>query len=140
MQQHHTATGAPAGKILLVDDSEVVTQTIKTYLETYGHQVAMENSAFKAVSAALREQPDVVVLDIKMPGRDGGSILEQMRSEPTLAHTPVIFLTGLLTKDETGDGIERQGSIYLSKQAKFSALLKLVNRLVANRNNVCVAV
>lgn len=124
---------APTGKILLVDDSEVVTQTVKTYLETYGHRVAIENSAFRAVVAALREQPDLIVLDIKMPGRDGGSVMEHIRSEPTLAHVPIIFLTGLLTKEETGEGIERQGAHYLSKQAKFNTLLRLVNRLIGER-------
>lgn len=121
------------GRVLLVDDSEAVTRCVSSYLETYGHSVVQENSPFRAHSTARREKPDVIVLDIKMPGRDGGSVLEQIREDAEIKHTPVIFLTGLMTADETGDGLERDGCIFLSKQAKFSVLLRLVNRMLAAR-------
>lgn len=125
------SNAAHTGRVLLVDDSAAVTKCVRSYLETYGHEVVEENSPFKVVATALQSRPDVVVLDIKMPGRDGGTVLEHLRQEHDLAQVPVIFLTGLMTVDETGEGLERHGCYYLSKQAKFSVLLRLVNRLLA---------
>jgi CheY-like chemotaxis protein len=127
------------GRVLLVDDSEAVTRCVSSYLETYGHGVVEENSPFRAHATARRERPDVIVLDIKMPGRDGGAVLEQIREDPELRHTPVIFLTGLMTAEETGEGLERDGCVFLSKQAKFSILLRLVNRMLAARPAHAVA-
>ena len=88
-------------KILLVDDDTALLDMMASILEETGkYEVRTEDDPKKAKSTALAFGPDLMVLDIAMPGMDGGDVAAQMKNNVVLGKMPIIFLTSLLTKDE----------------------------------------
>jgi two-component system sensor histidine kinase/response regulator len=81
-------------------------------------------------------QPDLVILDVMMPELDGGRLAAQMKDDPVLAETPVIFLTGSVRKEEVED---KQGIIggmpFLAKPVQLDELLDWIDRLVPVRRS-----
>jgi CheY-like chemotaxis protein len=99
--------------ILVVDDVPDSQEPLARYLEKAGHQVRLAHNAVDALNAILDNKPDVVVLDLLMPGFDGPSVLEVARTYIRLQSLPVVVLTAL----EEGPLIER------ARKAKVSAIL-----------------
>jgi len=80
--------------------------------------------------------PDLVILDVMMPELDGGRLAAQMKEDPALAETPVIFLTGSVRKEEVEDkeGIIG-GTPFLAKPVQIEELLDWIDRLVPARRS-----
>ena len=93
-------------RILVVDDEPSVTRSLKLTLESgSGYEVLGENNATNTLSTARAFRPDLVLLDVIMPGMDGGDVAARLRADPLLRDTPIIFLTALVSNEET-DGHE----------------------------------
>ena len=85
-------------KILVIDDEQSIRELLNTLLHRKGYDVVLAESGKKGLELFRRERPDVMVLDLKMPGMDGLTVLQQVRSlEPK---QPVIILTGAGTAEE----------------------------------------
>ncbi len=90
-------------RILVVDDEPSVTRNLKLNLEADGDfKVHIENDANRTVPAARSFRPDLILLDVIMPGVDGGEAAARLESDPFLRQTPIIFLTAIVTNEETG--------------------------------------
>jgi len=88
--------------ILVVDDEINLTHMLKRGLEATGkYQVVEENDGSRAIATARRVRPDLVILDVMMPEVDGGTIAAELAETQELKHVPVVFLTAILTKEET---------------------------------------
>lgn len=88
-------------RILIVDDEAAITRLLKLNLEqTNEFIVRTENSPTSALQAALEFQPDLILLDVIMPGLDGGYLAAQMQAHPELRNKPIVFLTAAATKEE----------------------------------------
>src|SRR5207245_4841882 len=85
--------GVMARKILVVDDEAVLVETIAYNLEQAGYQVITAAEGASALQAAQRETPDLVILDIMLPGMDGLEVCRQLRRESNRATTPIMMLT-----------------------------------------------
>ena len=117
-------------RILIVDDDRDSTHLLKILLEkTRGYIVLEENDAAKAHQSAHNFRPDLILLDIMMPWKDGGDVARQIDADPQLQRTPIIFLTGLVTKSEARAGLRIQGYPVLAKPIKIP---DLINRLEEN--------
>ncbi len=81
-------------KILVVDDNDASAKTMGWTLEILGHQIQLANDGPTALQEALSFIPDVVLLDIGLPGMNGYQVCEKMRHEPALGHTVFIAQTG----------------------------------------------
>lgn len=81
-------------KVLIVEDDRDLRQGLTLRLVSWGYDVVQAEDGFFAVSVARNEQPDVVLLDIGLPGSDGLSVLERYAKLPMLSGTPVVVLTG----------------------------------------------
>ncbi|MCI0744918.1 MAG: response regulator [Verrucomicrobia subdivision 3 bacterium] len=95
-------------RILLVDDEKSFTNLLKLNLEDTGkYEVRVENWAEDAYSAAKEFKPDLVLLDIIMPRMPGGNVAAQIKEDPALKDTPIVFLTAAVRKHqvEENDGI-----------------------------------
>jgi len=99
--------------VLLVDDELEAQEPLARYLEKAGHQVRLARNPVDALNAIVESRPDVVVLDLMMPGLDGAAVLEVMRSSIRLQSLPVIVLTAV----EEGPLMER------ARKANASAIL-----------------
>ena len=117
-------------RILIVDDQWDSTHLVKILLEKIGsYCVLEENDAVKAHQSAHNFRPDLILLDIMMPWKDGSEVARQIDADPQLQRTPIIFLTALVTKSEARAGRRIQGYPVVAKPINIP---ELINRLEEN--------
>lgn len=91
----------PIQKVLLVDDDPRIRKIAQISLEGVGGwQVSLVASGFEAIEVALKEHPDVILLDVMMPEMDGPTTLSKIREKEEIANIPVIFFTAKVQKQE----------------------------------------
>ncbi len=91
----------PGSRVLLIDDEPDLRRLAEVSLSAVGGwKVTSCASGAEGVEAALREPPDLVLLDVQMPGLDGPQTLAALRREPALAAVPVVFLTATCAEDD----------------------------------------
>ncbi len=115
-------------RILLVDDEVGFTNLVKLNLEKSGrYEVRIENDPTNALVAAREFKPDLVLLDIVMPGKDGGEVLSEMEQEPVLNDVPVVFLTATISLKgvESRDGLIR-GMSFIAKPVDPKTLMRRI--------------
>lgn len=122
------STGAvKTAKILVVDDEPEITEIIEAFLENAGYVVKVENSPEKAIRLAREIKPDLILLDIMMPGIDGYTICNRIKEDPGMGNIPVIFLTGKDSKDDQGRSFQVGGDMFIKKPFSCERLLEIVN-------------
>ncbi len=117
-------------RILVVDDSPTETEAFRAVLEKNGHEVLNAENGADGVAVARQERPDLVLMDIVMPGLNGFQATRQLTRSPETKHIPVIIVT---TKDQETDrvGGKRQGaSGYLVKPVSETRLLSEIGALL----------
>jgi len=87
-------------KILIVDDEKDILLTLGKRLESEGYTVITADNGSDAIVLARSKLPDIILLDVLMPGIDGGKIAEKLKDNLETKNIPVIFLTALLSKTE----------------------------------------
>lgn len=115
-------------RILIVDDSPTETYKFREILERHGHQVLEAANGADGVAVARQEKPDLVLMDVVMPGLNGFQATRQLTKGPDTAHIPVVIVT---TKDQETDRVwgKRQGARdYLTKPVDESLLLDVIDR------------
>ncbi|HEX7517202.1 MAG TPA: response regulator [Chthoniobacterales bacterium] len=119
-------------RALIVDDDPNLSRLAGVILETTNlYEVRIESQAMRALTAAREFKPHIVLLDVDMPGRDGGEVANDIRADPALSQTRILFLTGLVSKDEAGDSaLVSGGSHFLAKPIEPAVLLQTVARLL----------
>ncbi len=116
-------------KVLVVEDQPSVVAIVRYHLESAGFEGVFAGDVEEAWRHIVRESPDVAVLDIKLPGSDGWSLLQKIRSDGRYHRMPVVVLTGLL-EPEIAERAATMGADYLSKPFAASALLSKIKGLV----------
>ena len=113
-------------RILVVDDEPSVTRNLKLTLESGGgYEVLGENHATNALISARVFRPDLILLDVMMPGMDGGDVAARLRADPLLRDTPIIFLTALVSNEETdGHEMDSGAETFLAKPVDIGELRK----------------
>jgi DNA-binding response OmpR family regulator len=86
-------------RVLLADDDRVLTHYLSSQLRSKGCDVVVVHDAMQLLTAAMRSAPDVIVLDIQMPGGTGREALRKLKQSTKTAHIPVLVLTGLPDAD-----------------------------------------
>jgi CheY-like chemotaxis protein len=120
-----TSESGDKRRILIVDNDRESTHLVKVLLEKTGRYFVLEeNDATKAHLSARNFRPDLILLDIVMPGKDGGEVAAQIEADLELHGTPIIFLTALITKAETKAGLRIQGHSFLAKPISIPELIK----------------
>jgi CheY-like chemotaxis protein len=117
-------------RIFIVDDESGFTRLLKLTLEGTGRYLVKEiNDGTSAWLAAREFKPDLVFLDIVMPKIDGGEVAQKIRSDPALAHVPIIFLTAIVAKREAGQEIG--GYPFLAKPVSLEAITACIEEHLA---------
>ena len=87
-------------RILIVDDEQSFTRLIKLNLEKTGRYEVLEENRSWNLAAVRGFKPDLILLDVIMPGLDGGQVAARLQADPNTRHIPVIFLTATVRKQE----------------------------------------
>jgi len=91
-------------RILVVDDDKSIIEIVQAYLEQAGYSVLTAYNGTSAMDTLRREKPDLLILDLMLPDRDGWDITRSIRHDKRLATTPIIMLTpGLMTATKLWD-------------------------------------
>jgi len=104
-----------AQRILVVDDDKGIVRLVRAYLEQAGYRVFVAYDGEMALSVIRNERPDLVVLDLMLPGRDGWDITRIVRADPTLAGIPIIMLTARVEDTDRIIGLELGADDYITK-------------------------
>jgi len=118
-------------KIMIVDDDDLIVRCMCKQLEQFGHQqFVATTSGQEAVELAVKEQPDVVLLDIMMPDVDGLQILRTLRATPATRFTPVLILTAATDSETKQEALKLGATDFLGKPVDASELGLRVRNLV----------
>jgi CheY-like chemotaxis protein len=128
---------AKATRILVIDDDENVQDLMQRLLSREGFRVVGATNGAKGIQLAKEIKPDVITLDVLMPGQDGWSVLNQLKSDPDLARIPVVMQSML---DEPGKAFMLGASDYLTKPVERSRIIEVVRRLQNQENRRALVV
>jgi two-component system cell cycle response regulator len=115
-----------AATILIADDSLVIRAIVRSGLEEEGYLVIEADDGLTAVEQCRQQRPDVVLLDIEMPGLDGHQVLNQLKADAELKNIPVVFLTSRTGMDDIVAGLRGGAHDYLKKPFEPAELLARV--------------
>jgi len=122
-------------RVLIVEDSTDIAELVRHYLERAGHAVDVASSGSEALPRAHRAAPDLIVLDLMLPGMDGLLVCQALRRDPATAAIPVIMLTARGEEADRVRGLELGADDYVTKPfspkelvARVAALLRRVDR------------
>jgi DNA-binding response OmpR family regulator len=116
-------------KILVVDDDRSIRSLIAATLELEGYEVRMAEDGFSALRAVEAFQPDVVVLDVMMPGLDGHQVLQRLRSSDRGATLPVVMLTAYADDSTAWQAWTEGVDYFLAKPFEAEDLLRYLEYL-----------
>lgn len=117
--------------ILVVDDEPDVVEIVRVRLERDGHALIGVTSGAAALTNALTRPPDLIVLDLMMPGMDGFEVLRQLKSNPHTANTPVILLTARADYGAKAQAWEMYADHYITKPFDLDVLAQTVQNTLA---------
>ena len=118
-------------RVLIVDDSPTEMHKMSAILSKHGHEIFTAESGEEGVAKAKETLPDVVLMDVVMPGLNGFQATRQLSKNPTTSHIPVIIVT---TKDQETDRLwgRRQGAKgYLAKPVEDKLLMNAIAEVLA---------
>ncbi len=117
-------------KVLLVDDEPNIRVALRFLVQNEGYQVLEAANGEEALQKMEEHQPDIVVLDVMMPGIDGFEVAKRIRATPNFEHTRIIFLTAKGTQNDRFQGYATGGEVYLTKPFDNAELINTINEVV----------
>jgi DNA-binding response OmpR family regulator len=118
------------GRVLVVDDNDDIRSLVEFKLTQAGYAVEAARDGVDALAQVRGWLPDLVVLDVAMPGMTGYEVCKEMRGDPATAHIPVIMLTARDSTDFTTLGYMAGADLYLTKPIVLRTLLEKVESLI----------
>lgn len=116
--------------ILVVEDDEIVARTIERCLRGSENRIRVANSGVEGLQAARREIPDLVILDVVLPGMDGYTVCKELRSDSLLEDVPVLFLTARTRDEDKITGLSAGADDYLCKPFNIDELLLRIQAIL----------
>ncbi len=117
-------------RVLIVEDEVDIADLIMFNLQRAGYGVSKAHDGITGTEAAIRERPDLIVLDLMLPGRDGYSVFREVRRDPRTSHIPVIMLTARAQTEDRIQGLEAGADDYLTKPFSPKELVLRVNAIL----------
>jgi DNA-binding response OmpR family regulator len=126
--------------VLVAEDDRMILDMLVFTLEGAGHRVLTRTDGLAALEAARRERPDLVLLDIAMPGATGHEVCQSLRAEPGTAGLPVIMLTARAQWLDVSAGFDSGADDYLVKPFSPQELLERIEHLLSSTGQAGTAV
>jgi DNA-binding response OmpR family regulator len=119
-----------AKKILLVDDSETILQMEQMILRQDRYELAVARNGKEGIAKALEFKPDLILMDVLMPGLDGFAALRQLRQHPHMSAVPIVMVTSKCELESMENGYESGCSDYIVKPIDGVELIAKVRNLL----------
>ncbi len=119
--------------ILVIDDDEQMLQVVGMMLRRGGHQALLANTPQQGLAHIVEQKPDLVVLDVMMPGMSGYELCRQVRARAELADLPILILSARSQEVDRQAGLQSGATDYLSKPIMSQALLQRIDELLSQR-------
>lgn len=116
--------------VLVIEDDEIVARTIERSLRGEEFKITVANSGVEGLKIARKLIPDIVILDVVMPGMDGYTVCREMRADPALADVPILFLTAKIKDEDKIAGFNAGADDYLSKPFNIDELILRVRAIL----------
>jgi two-component system alkaline phosphatase synthesis response regulator PhoP len=117
----------PKKKVLVADDDEHIVELLELVLQDAGYEVVTAQDGREAIVRAVQDRPDVIILDILMPGLDGWETCEHLLSHEQTASTPIIFLTARVRPEDQLRGWYAGCFDYITKPFEVDQLLRRIH-------------
>ena len=116
--------------VLVADDKATSRELVRTVLEKSGYTVAEASDGIEALRNARELKPDLIILDLDMPGMDGFGVIQEIRRDRELAATPVLALTASAMQGDRERALSAGFTGYIAKPIQLNALRSEVERLL----------
>jgi DNA-binding response OmpR family regulator len=117
-------------KVLVVDDDPNVFELVQLYVEADNVEVLQALDAYAGLDLAMRQRPDVIVLDVMMPGMDGLEMCRALRDTSTVAKTPVIILSAKVKPEDIQAGYRAGADEYVTKPFEPEELAQRIQEIM----------
>ncbi len=117
-------------KILIVDDEKDILDLLEFNLQNEGYNTVTASDGEQALLTAKAENPDLIILDIMLPGKDGWEVLKELRKDPQTLDIPVIFLTAKDSEIDEVLGLELGADDYIVKPISIRKLLARIKKVL----------
>lgn len=118
-------------RVLIADDKPTGRELVRTVLENRGYEVFEARDGIEALDAAQRIRPDLIILDLHMPGLDGFGVVKELRLDTRFTGTPIIALTASAMQGDRQRALAAGFTGYVTKPVSLIALRSEVERLLA---------
>ena len=125
------STTGNSAKILVVDDEPNIVLALEFLLQREGYRVEKAFSGLQALEIAEAFQPDIVVLDVMMPGMDGLEVARKIRGNPALDQAKIVFLTAKGTQRDKQSGYTSGAEYYMIKPFENEEFVSTINEIMA---------
>jgi DNA-binding response OmpR family regulator len=130
MAEAKRAESAGRPLVLVADDESDIRELVALRLARASYRVVTARDGAEAIERAVELRPDLIVLDVNMPGEDGFETSRRLRADPRTSHVPVVFLTARTREQDVLTGYARGGDGYVTKPFEPHELLDRVDALV----------
>jgi len=117
-------------KILIVEDEVSLLKLESILLTTRGYKVSGVTDGLKALEEIRKDMPDLVLLDIMIPGIDGFEVCRRIKADPVTANLPVVMLTAKKSSADHARGVEAGADAYITKPFKSAKIIEIVEELL----------
>ena len=117
-------------KILVIDDDKAILELVKVNLEMQGHNISTAIDALTGIALANQEQPDLIILDLMLPGVDGFTACQRLRQQDETKEIPILMLTALSRTDDKISGFNAGADDYLTKPFELPELYVRIRALL----------
>ncbi|OGP06105.1 MAG: hypothetical protein A2Z91_05960 [Deltaproteobacteria bacterium GWA2_38_16] len=116
-------------RILLVDDEKDLVDVIRVLLESKGYQVSEAYNGIDGLEKAKKEKPDLILLDVMMPGLNGYQVCRELKKDPKYKTIPIVMLTAKAQESDRFWGVESGADDYLTKPFEAARLLETLEKI-----------
>jgi DNA-binding response OmpR family regulator len=126
-------------KILVIEDDPATSRLVDYALRHEGYQVITASNGLVGIRKVQEEKPDLIILDVMLPGMDGFEICHRLRSEPATAELPILMLSAKAQEIDRNTGVKVGADDYLAKPADPSEIVSRVGSLLARKRSAAPA-
>jgi two-component system alkaline phosphatase synthesis response regulator PhoP len=125
-------------KILIIEDDRSAARLAQYTIQQAGYDAIIAYDGYEGMEKTLSEHPDLVILDIMLPGLDGYEICHRLRAEPETITLPILMISAKAREEDRNIGLKVGADDYLAKPVEPSVMLEKIEELLAGKNNVVI--